>query len=393
MNFEPLKQFMDYLTSWRIPGNTAVVYKDGEKVFEYSSGCSDIENKIPMTSDRYFYMYSCTKIITTLAALKLYEQGRFLLDDPVSDYIPEFGEMYVKGEDGNIRKAEKQITMRHLFTMTSGLSYDLDSDSIQNAIKNNKNAGTLEIVRAIAGEPLLSEPGEIWRYGLNHDVLAAVVEIISGKRFSDYVRDNIFKPAGADIFFQPNDEIFKKMAVLYKFINDGDKSEGDVIAQQISKSAKGGKIVRQSFYNCFLLTPQFESGGAGSCATVDDFGKVLAAIANGGVTKGGHRIVSRGTIELWRTNQLTKEQMKGFTWEQTRGYGYGLGVRTMIDRAKSGSTGAFGGFGWGGAAGANAFVDVENNIAMFYAHHMLNQQEVFVQPRLRNVLYTCMENI
>ena len=105
---------------------------------------------------------------------------------------------------------------------------------------------------------------------------------------------------------------------------------------------------------------------------------------------GDNRILSKGTIELLRTNQLDDRQINNFNWPQLKGYGYGLGVRTMIDRAKSGSNGAIGEFGWGGAAGANVLVDSDNEFSCFYAHHMLNPLENYYQPRLRNVLYSCL---
>ena len=125
MDFKNLKNFMDSLTDWIIPGNSAVVYKDGQKVFEYSSGYSDLENKIKMTGEENINIYSCSKVATVTAALQLYEQGKFLLSDPLYEYIPEFKEMYVKSGE-RIEKAKNPITLRNLFTMTAGLTYNMD---------------------------------------------------------------------------------------------------------------------------------------------------------------------------------------------------------------------------------------------------------------------------
>ena len=127
MDFKNLKNFMNSLTEWVIPGNSAAVYKDGKKVFEYSSGFSDIEKHTPKTADDLIYIYSCSKIATVTAALRLYERGKFLLTDPLYEYIPEFKEMYIS----NGEKAKNPITMRNLFTMTAGLSYNTETAAFE----------------------------------------------------------------------------------------------------------------------------------------------------------------------------------------------------------------------------------------------------------------------
>ena len=124
MDFTLLKNFMDDLTAWRIPGNDCAVWLDGKEGFRYQSGYSDLENKIPMTDDKMFNIYSCSKPTTVTAGLQLYEKGKFLLDDPLYDFIPEFKEMYIKTKDGDLIKAKKPITLRHLFSMQSGFNYD-----------------------------------------------------------------------------------------------------------------------------------------------------------------------------------------------------------------------------------------------------------------------------
>ena len=134
MNFEYMKNFMDSLTEWIIPGNSVVIYKDGKKVFEYSSGYSDLEKKIKKTGEEQLYIYSCSKVATVTAALQLYEQGKFLLSDPLYEYLPEFKKMYVKDGD-RIKAAENPITIRDLFTMTAGLSYATNTPAFEKARK------------------------------------------------------------------------------------------------------------------------------------------------------------------------------------------------------------------------------------------------------------------
>ena len=388
-DFTDLKNFMDRLTSWIIPGNSMTVYYKNERVFSYSSGFSDVENKQRMQGDELLNIYSCSKVATVTAALQLYEKGFFLLDSPISEFIPEFSEMTVRDESGAIRKARNPVTMRHLFTMTAGLSYDLYSPEIQKVrTLTNGRMPTVEVAKGIAKEPLLFEPGEKWNYSLCHDVLAAVVEVISGERFSDYVKKHIFEPIDVqDIYYHRNDEIRSRMAEQYQFVNEDDRS---FVEQQIQSSGTKGHLIHIHKEAEYVLGPEYDSGGAGIVVSVPDYAIFASALANGGIAPNGERILSPGTIELLRTNQLNENQKKQFDWSQLTGYGYGLGVRTLQDRALSGFNGVSGEFGWGGAAGATLLADPDTGLAYFYSHHMLNPQEDYYQPRLRNVVYSCM---
>lgn len=392
MDFTALKQFMDRLTAWRIPGNTINVYRDNKKVFSYSSGYADIENKIPMTDDKLLNIYSCSKPVTVTAALQLYEKGYFLLDDPLSEYIPEFRTMYVRDENGNLKKAENQITLRHLFTMTAGLTYDRATDEIKEAQRVTcGRADTLTTVKYIAKTPLAFEPGTHWSYSLCHDVLAAVVEVISGERFSEYVKNNIFAPIGvSEVYYHRSSEVKNKMACRYLFKEESGE-ENTVKAQMKKSSAESnGEIVKLSKeIDDFELGSSYESGGAGMTIAPSDYAVFASALANGGTAPNGEKILSAGTVELLSKNQLDTVQLADFSWEHLKGYGYGLGVRTLIDKALSGTTGNLGEFGWGGAAGATLLVDTKERLSYFYAHHMLNPQESYYQPRLRNVVYSC----
>lgn len=387
MNFDGLKAFLDDLTAWRIPGNSVSVCMGGEEIFSYQSGYADVEQKIPMTTDHFINIYSCSKVATVTAALQLYEQGKFLLDDPLYAFIPEYREMYVTHGDG-VRKAEKSITLRHLFTMTSGLTYTRSASVLEKARQlTDGRMDTLAVVRCMAEDPLAFEPGETWRYSYSHDVLGAVVEVVSGQRFGDYVRDHIFLPLGVNATYH-NESVQDKMAVQYRFINGNGES---IVAQQAGVGGcDDGRAEPVGPQVQGVLGSGYDGGGGGITTTVSDYSKFCAALANGGVGATGERILAPGTIELLRTNQLTEQQRKTMTWSQLTGYGYGLGVRTLLDKAASGSTGNVGEFGWGGAAGATVLVDPKLGLSMFYAHHMLNPQESYYQPRLRNVLYGCL---
>ena len=133
MDFTPLEQFMDRLTDWRIPGNSIVIYKGKNKVFEYSSGYASLETRELMTSEHMLNVYSCSKLVTVVAALQLYERGYFLLSDPIYQFIPEFRNMRIAHPSGHVSWAQHPINMRQLLTMTSGLDYDMNSAGIQKA--------------------------------------------------------------------------------------------------------------------------------------------------------------------------------------------------------------------------------------------------------------------
>lgn len=389
MNFDYMKQYMDSLTDWIIPGNSIVVYKDNQKVFSYQSGWSSVEEKIKMNGRELLNIYSCSKVATVVAALQLFEQGKFLLSDPLYEFIPEFRNMYVKQENGDVKKAENPITMRNLFTMTAGFSYDLELPAFQKARElTGGKMNTVETIRCLAEEPLQFEPGTHWEYSLGHDVLAAAVEVISGKRFSQYMKENIFARLDMqETWYHVTPEQEDRIAGQYLY----EVEEKNFVNLQKQAVRQEGVLKNVGKAVSYRFGPEYDSGGAGITTSMDDYAKFAAALANGGTGLTGEKILSRATVDFLRTNQLTGSPLLDFNWPQLVGYGYGLGVRTMIDRAKAGSNGPIGEFGWCGAAGASVLVDPDNKLGVFYAHHMLNPQEEYYQPRLRNVLYACLD--
>lgn len=384
MNFEYMKNFMNSLTEWIIPGNSVVIYKDGKKVFEYSSGYSDLEKKIKKTGEEQLYIYSCSKVATVTAALQLYEQGKFLLSDPLYEYLPEFKKMYVKDGD-RIKAAENPITIRDLFTMTAGLSYATNTPAFEKARKlTDGKMDTRTVIKCLAEEPLLFEPGARWNYSLCHDVLAVLAEVVSGMRFSEYMKKYIFEPLDMNnsYYHTPNDVIISPQ-YIYEI-----QDTKNIVELQQKEHTIG--VVKRAYGNELVFGENYDSGGAGIITTVDDYAKFAAALANSGTGLNNNRILSSATVKLMKTNQLNEAQRKTMNWRRLRGYGYGLGVRTLIDKAESGSNSSIGEIGWGGAAGATIIADTEEKVALFYAHHMLNPQEEYYQPRLRNVLYSCL---
>ncbi len=336
--YDKLKIFCDSLLNYGLPGFDLAVYRDGQCAFRYMNGYSDLENGIKMQGNERYNIYSCSKVITCTAALQLWEQGIFSLEDKLSDYMPEFENMTVRTSDG-IRKAEKPILIKHLFEMTAGFSYDVLSPQILKCqTETNGRCPTRETMRYLAEEPLLFEPGERWEYSLCHDVLAALVEVISGKKFADYVKENIFDVAGMtnSTFMLPESE---KDTVSLQYVYENGKL-----------TAVGNEI---RFYK---IGREYASGGAGCVSTVEDYIKFAEGLRT-------HLFLKPETLEMMRTNRLTERQNSTY-WINTP-HGYGLGVRCPAGDNR------YTDFGWGGAACNYLAIDMQNKLTIYFAAHAL----------------------
>ncbi len=390
MNFTNLSHFMDEMVLKRTPGCAVSVTKEGKSVFKKAAGVSDLESGTKLTGEELFYIYSCSKILTVAAALTLMEKGKFLLSDPLGEYIPEFKKMTVRLPNKEIVDAQKEITLLNLFNMTAGFNYDLNAAWKKEAARRTDGTfDTLETIKCMAEAPLDFEPGTRWQYSLCHDVLAGVVSAISGMKFRDYVRTAIFEPLGMEnTFYHITPETEAKMAEQYQFVPEGENTDIDLVEAQKQGNAFNGTFVNVGKQNTFIFGTEYDSGGAGVITTVDDYIKFLSALARGGVGTNGNQILSKYTVQLMRMNALSAETQSDFNWTHLRGYGYGLGVRTMINPIEAGSLSPVGEFGWCGAAGATAIIDPESEMAAFFVQHTLNPREEYYMPRLRNVIYS-----
>ena len=381
MNFSRLKSFLDYeLPALGIPGSDTVIRVGGDEVFRHTTGFDSLREGTQLTPDRLYNMYSCTKVATAVAATQLIERGEITATDPIYAYFPEFENMFVKVKDESgkvidLRPAKKQITIQHLLTMTSGMDYNTNSKSIEREIAaTSGKAPTVAMCRAMANEPLEFDPGEGYYYSLSLDVMAAVVEVISGKRFGEYMAENIFLPIGMkDTGYHPDPTKNDRFAAHYLF----------------DPNTKSGTEIPFERCHC-RFGPEYDSGGGGIVSTVDDYILFVDALANGGVAKNGHRILSSRSIDLMRANALDPMQNKTFATLWNSGYGYGYGVRTNIDPHPYGNLTPKGAFGWDGYKLCVAHADPENRLAMFHAEHMGGLHNLVI-PRLRNLIYSCLD--
>lgn len=371
-DFSALRDYISYVTDViGVPSAAITVKRGHEQLYYCQAGVQDRATGEPLRQDALYYMYSCSKVVTCVAALKLLERGKFLLLDPVSDYLPEYADIeYSRGSYS--QPVKHQLLIRDLFTMSSGMNYNLATANINDVAEATKGrCPTREIARAIAKSPLNFDPSTQFLYGLSHDVLAALVEVVSGMRFSDFVKKEIFEPLGMhDSCYHIEQVDRARMAAQYRY------NEKTRVAQPIPLT------------NSYVLGPDYDSGGAGMISTLRDMSIFADMLACGGIGETGARILSPSTIDLMRENQLDAVRMDDFhrAFPQFRGYGYGLGVRTHIDRT-AGSLAPLGEFGWAGAAGAYIGIDPKNQLSIFYAQHMLNSQERIIHPRIRNIVY------
>ncbi len=391
MNFEKLTKYIDSLNEeYGIPAADCKITMNHEIVYRHMAGYSDYDNKTPLTENTLFRLFSATKLVTMTAVLQQIERGNLALYDELSTYLPEFNQIKVayNFESGHPVKWPKSsdpcylshntIRIIDLMTMTAGLSYDTFSEEIKEIReKSNDQASTREVVAEIAKMPLVYEPRTRYSYGLCHDVLAAVVEVTSGQKFSQYLKDNIFDPLDIEDFYfhWHNDKnLSDRICAIYMGTNDGNDIKPDDGIMS----------------NGFKCTPKFESGGAGLAGTVDSYSLFIDALANGGIGANGNRILSEDSVKLFTLPYTKKQMSKDFAMSGKVGYEYGLGVRVLVDDKASKSP--LGEFGWDGAAGAYALVDPFNHISIFYAQHIIDFPKVYdeIHPKIRDLAYECM---
>ena len=376
VDFTRLTAYMDSLYAVGVPGCDIAVYRDHAPVYRHMAGFRDAAGRQPMRGDETYCLYSCTKVFTTCAAMQLVERGLLGLDDPVSDYLPAYGNLAVREED-RVRPARRTMTVRHLMSMQSGLDYNVDTPAIRAVMETTKGqATTRQLVDAKAQDPLCFEPGTDFLYSLSHDVLAAVIEEASGLRFSEYLQANIFDPLGlATVGFSLKPEDHARQCAQY--IRDG---------------ATGQNVLVPEDANHYRLTPNYESGGAGLYCDVKDYITFADALACGGRGVDGAQILKPATIQLWSANQLVPRGRATFDQWNRLGYSYALGVRTRVDTSVGGR-GQIGEFGWDGAACAWAMIDPVNRISAFFAMHVRDFGYAYevIHPTLRDLIYAGFE--
>lgn len=381
-----------------LPGCSCIIARKGEILYENYFGWADIENKKPLTADNVFRQASLTKVAMYTAAMMLYEQGKFLMSDPIYEYFPEWRNttkmVYKPNGEVDIVPVERPITVKNIMNMTCGLPYDMImgdvpvehpvSQAMARAMEPLKAKGhyTLrEQIKAISQVPIAFEPGTRWLYGFASELTAGLLEVICGKPAEVVLKEMLFEPLGMDssanfFFGDLEDRLVKNY-----YLKPG-KKLGDPDALTTPPPERDAK-----FYGPLGAV----SGFARVITNCRDYTKLMQMLANGGEYN-GERIIGRKTIDLMRTNTLSDTMIREDYWNTyLAGYGYGYGVRTMSHPYEGQHNGSLGAFGWTGGSGTWAEADPSRGVSIVYMHNLQPNLEEYHHLRMRATAYGCID--
>ena len=367
-----------YVDSGQIAGAVALVARQGEVAYFKPFGQANLADGTPMRTDAVFRIASMTKAITSVAVMMLYEEGRLLLSDSVSKYIPAFQDPQVidsfSEEDTTYTTvpAEREITIHDLLTHTSGISYGFGGP-FQAIYQKASISGGVTSIDATIGEkmkelgrlPLAHQPGAQWTYGLNTDLLGYLVEVISGQTLAAFFEERIFEPLGMeDTFFYPPPEKAGRLATIYTLSEDG----------SLEENADTDRL------NRFYEGPQtYYSGGGGLSSTASDYARFLQMLLNGGALE-DVRLLSPKTVQM-----MTIKQIGDLGFEPGRSFGLGFSIVT--DLGTTGTLGSNGSYRWGGAFYTDYWVDPEEDLIGVIMVQLIPNDHLDLHGKFRVLTY------
>jgi len=369
----------------RIPGAVGLIAKGGDIVYHRAFGLADIDTGRPMQTDDIFRIASMTKAITSVGVMMLYEQGRFQLNDPVSNYLPGFAlpQVVVSTDDGGLvnetRDAAREIRIVDLLTHSSGIGYAFVPTLLQ---KTYKAGGVIDGITAadailadgmalLARQPIAFDPGERFLYGLNTDVLGYLIEVITGKPLDRFFREEIFEPLGmVDTYFYLPDDKADRLVTLYADtgrLKVSDGTEDPLTLDNPRYPVEGAK--------------RYFSGGGGLSSTSRDYFRFVQMLANEGGLDGA-RLLGRKSVELMRAPRIDID-----------GDGdadFGLGFQVVGDMGQYGEIGSPGAYAWGGAFGTSYWIDPEEDLVAVFMTQV-RPLTSDIRNRFRTMVYQALE--
>jgi len=369
-------------SSW-IAGATAFIARDGRIIYNKAFGVSDLESGTPMRTDNIFRIASQTKAIVSVAAMTLFEEGKFLLDDPVSKYIPEYTNEQVldqfneKDTTYTTIPAKRQVTVRDIFTHTSGIGYSRIGTPIMNAIYakagippefGSDKAVIGDKMKALGKLPLFHQPGERFTYGLNVDVLGYLIEVWSGEKLDQFLKKRMFEPIGMNdtYFYVP-------------------KEKQNRLVKVSGEDNKGHVIFSEDKYSVYPLLENgtYFSGGAGLSSTVKDYGTFLQMLINNGVYN-GKRLLSRRTVELITSNQIGELNVGRDK--------FGLGFQITTEEGQTQFGISEGSFSWGGYFATNYWADPKERLVCLIFTQQSPMSHGEIHNKFRAMVYQALDD-
>ncbi len=372
----------------RLAGAVTLVLRHGKIAWFRSQGMADREAGRPMQTDALFRICSMTKPITSTAVMMLYEEGRFQLEDPISKYLPEFKNprVLVKPPSGKpyTIPATREITIADLLRHTSGLTYQWNADLGQRYVDAKVASGLVQYdgtnedsVKALAGLPLLFNPGERWEYSLSLDVLGRLVEVISGQSLDEFFRTRIFEPLGmTDTGFYVPDAKVPRLAAVYTYY------DGTGLSRFPDKPIVDGTLVYSADYP-YRGPRKLFSGGAGLVSTAMDYARFCQMMLNGGQL-GKVRLLSRKSVELMRADHLGAVKTgEGF------GFGFGFGISGAQGPLRE--LGSKGEFSWGGFFYTAFSIDPKEDMIVIFMAQLNPTGGLKLDGKVHTLAYQALE--
>jgi CubicO group peptidase (beta-lactamase class C family) len=380
---EHVRSFLDTAVSeGRVAGAVALVARGGELLTFDVVGMADREAGKEMANDTLFRMASMTKPITSVAVMMLFDEGGLALDDPVSKFLPEFTNMRVLKGDGSrdTVAAQREVTVRHLLSHTSGLTYEFIAEEPLATMYREKGVsngiieteGTVaDLTKKLGSLPLVHQPGEKWSYGQSTDVLGRLVEVVSGMSLDGFLRDRIFTPLGMkDTAFFPPEDKEARLAAVYEW------SESEGLRRLPDEPIRQGHLEYSTTFP-FKGPRTFFSGGGGLVSSAPDYYRFAQMLRNGGELD-TVRILKPETVALMRENQIGDLDMGP---DPTR-FGLGLSIRTVSD-----GEGGRGTYGWSGFFHTTFWIDPENDLIGMFLSQLRQPEGKDLQREFRRAVY------
>jgi CubicO group peptidase (beta-lactamase class C family) len=369
-----------YVDKGLIPQGVTFIARHGKIVHNKAFGWKDMENKIPASTDDIFRNASQSKGITSVTLMTLYEEGKFLLDDPLAMYLPAFKNMQViesldeKTGVVKTRPAKGEITIRQLLSHTSGIHYGnklYDMAGIPTLHSKDKIT-IAEVVDKIAAQPLAHDPGAAFTYGMNTDVVGRLIEVLSGKPLDVAMKERVLDPLGIKDtrFYIPESEASRLVKVYGKPAMDSSL-----------------RLLDNDLFQTYALSgaKTYFSGGAGLTGTIEDYAKFCQMLLNRGEFN-GHRILSRKTIDIMTMNQIGDFEV----WSSHEKFGLGFSIFTQ--EANRHILGSVGSFKWGGMYATEYCIDPKEDLIFLYYTNIFPNNGPNTYGKFRVLLYQALND-